>query len=157
MPDISSIASEGELAKISNTIQSVLPLSIIIVIPAMAGAVLFGPEIVYYAFTEEYVVASVGLSVLMIQRFFQSMYMIFERTLQGLDQPNLAARAKVVAFVVNVLLNLALVPTDGLVGAAATTTVSYGLNMILHVSDLRQLYSSPRRYQKVDGAYFQPA
>jgi O-antigen/teichoic acid export membrane protein len=129
----SFVSSTGQdQSKLKKIISSSLSLSVIAVVPSAIGIALLGEQIMSMLFSPEYVIALTAANILMIQRVLQSGHMVFERALRGLDHPNLAARSKVVGVILNLVLNIMLIPVIGLTGAAVATTVSYLVNAGLH-------------------------
>lgn len=123
-------------------IESILPNAIIptaaVTIPALVGTVLVGEEILRYLFTPEYTIAAVALVVLMAEKILQSVHILLGRALQAINRPGAAARATVIAVVINIALNVALIPVVGLTGAALATAVSFAFNTLLHAMYIRQ-------------------
>jgi Na+-driven multidrug efflux pump len=66
------------------------------------------------------------------EKIFQSFHIILGRSLQGIDRPDLAAKAGVVAIALNFFLNIAFVFYYGILGAAIATTLSFLVNTTLH-------------------------
>ncbi|MFC4549726.1 MULTISPECIES: polysaccharide biosynthesis C-terminal domain-containing protein [Halorussus] len=128
--------SEWSAQKATDRIESILPVALtpglLIAIPAFAGTALFSREILGIVFGEAYTVASVALVILMGEKVIQTVHLVFGRALRAIDHADLSARATTVAIVVNVVLNVVLIAEFGLVGAAIATSVSFGLNTVLH-------------------------
>jgi O-antigen/teichoic acid export membrane protein len=77
----------------------------------------------------------------MAGRIPESVFFIFSRTLNGIDRPDLGARAVLVATASNVLLNLVLVLQYGIAGAAVATGVSFAMNALIHAHYLSDFLS----------------
>jgi len=126
-PRISGLSVVDDAAEIRELVGDGLALALLLPIPALFGAILFSSEILNFIFGESYGVAWLVLIVLMAGRVTQSVFLILQRTLQGLDQVHLLARAAVIVFVVNLVGNVVLVSTYGIVGAAVASAISFAL------------------------------
>jgi O-antigen/teichoic acid export membrane protein len=62
--------------------------------------------------------------------------MILGRTLNGINRPNLAARATVASLLINLVLNAVLISQFGIIGAALATSISFIVNAYLHAKYL---------------------
>lgn len=113
---------------VSQTVGVVLSLSI----PAFVGAAVFAEDILRFLFGEEYVIAAGVLVILMGEKVFQSANDVFWRSLHAINRPGLGARATVITVAANFVLNLLLVPTYGILGAACATTLAVITNTVLH-------------------------
>lgn len=131
-PQISQWNAEDFDNKIIDTIREALLGSILLVIPAFFGTILFSEEILQYLFGSQYVIASVALIILMGEKLFQSVHVILGQTLRGINRPDLAAYATVISLFTNLVLNVAFISHFGIVGAAFATTISFSINTVLH-------------------------
>lgn len=131
-PQVSQWDTKEAKTQIESTIRGTITPSLILVIPSFFGVVIFSREILSFLFGPQFTIAWLVLIVLMSEKLFQAIHIIFGRSLQGLDRPNLAAYATVVSVVVNLFLNLILVLRFGILGAAVATAISFGLNTLLH-------------------------
>jgi O-antigen/teichoic acid export membrane protein len=75
------------------------------------------------------------------EKIFQSIHFILGRSLQGIDRPDLAAKATVIAIALNFFLNIAFVFYYGILGAAIATTLSFLVNTTLHARYLSRFIS----------------
>jgi len=124
-PAISSWNEDNNRAKISQIVKnSTLPAAFFI-IPSFFGVLLLSQPILQLLFGDEYSAAWLVLIVFMIQKIVQSFDEIFGRTLQAIDKPDLAAYAMALGVIANVFLNLILIWSFGMIGAAVGTLLSY--------------------------------
>lgn len=135
-PQVSSWEAEKAYDRIEYLIPNAISPSLSLAIPALFGTVLLAPEILSLVFGAEYVTASLALTILMVEKVLQSTHVILGRSLQGIDQADIAAKIAVVALLLNVVLNLAMVPVFGLAGAATATAVSFAFNTVAHAYSL---------------------
>ncbi|WP_348611332.1 flippase [Halobaculum rarum] len=137
-PQVSKWDAIGSKERIEDLIPSVLTPSLVLVIPAFFGTLLFSQEILGLIFGAEYVKAWLVLILLMGDKVFQAVQAIIGRSLQAIDKPDLAARATVVSLVLNAVLNVMLIIEFGIIGAALATVISSLVNDGLHFFYLRK-------------------
>jgi O-antigen/teichoic acid export membrane protein len=113
--------------------------AVLFIIPTFFGAYLFADEILRYVFSPEYTNASSALVILVGSQVFQAFYMMFGRALRALDYIEQSVKIEVVAIIINVTLNITLIPLFGLIGAAVATTTAILFNSVAHYLYLSQL------------------
>lgn len=131
-PHISEVDSQGQ----TDTIESVVPRtlfgSIVLVVPSIVGIVILGDAILTVVFGSSVAIAAVALMILMFARLAESTNKVFGRILLAMDHPALVARSTTAFIVLNLLMNVALVPIFGLAGAATATASSMTVFVILN-------------------------
>lgn len=132
-PQISQWNEQAATDHIEDALSKGIAVALYFSVPALVGASLYATEILGLIFGSEYTVAAGVLIILMVEKQFQALHDLVEGTVRAIDRPELAARATVMAVTLNAVLTPILVVTHGIVGAAVATTVSWLLNMILHV------------------------
>jgi len=130
-PQVSRWDANRAIDRIERLIPRTITPSLLIAIPAFFGTVLLSREILTYVFDPEYATAWLVLIVLMGEKILQSVHVIIGRSLKAIDHPELAAKAAIIAMVVNLVLNLVLIWQFGIIGAAVATVASFGLNTFL--------------------------
>jgi O-antigen/teichoic acid export membrane protein len=106
-----------------------LPISLILVIyPDIVLRILFGETLVQ---------ASTALSILAIGAVFYGLTHIQINFLFGISGPKVVTKIWAIGAIVNIVLNLILVPKYGIIGAAIGTTISY-LVLLIYSSILLQ-------------------
>ena len=96
----------------------VFPLSLLMIsFPELILKVLFGPE---------YADAALTLQILAFGTFLYSISFINSNILSGIGRPAENTAIIIIGAVMNVILNLILIPPFGIVGASAATVFSYG-------------------------------
>ncbi|WP_082224212.1 polysaccharide biosynthesis C-terminal domain-containing protein [Halorubrum sp. T3] len=130
-PKISSLDISNERKIIENILyESHIP-ALFIIFPGFIGIALLSEEILTIVFGTEYSKGALVLITLAGLRLVQGFYIIYSRSLHGLDRPDLAAKAKIVSILSNIILNFILIYYFGLIGAALATTFSLIINTIL--------------------------
>ena len=123
-PQISQWHAEGRIDEIESAFEQWLQIPLYLTIPAFAGAVVLGREVLGTLFGAGTVVAYPVLVVFMAEKILRSVQLVLGPSLFAMDKPSLGYRGSVAAIVTNLVLNLALVPQFGILGAAVATTLS---------------------------------
>lgn len=137
-PQISAWEVAGAKERIEELLPTVLLPSLLLVIPAFFGTLLFSRQILRLVFGAEYVGAWLVLILLMGDKVFQAIQLIIGRSLQAINKPGLAARATLISVASNIVLNVAFVLEFGILGAAIATVISSLTNDALHYIYLRR-------------------
>lgn len=106
--------------------------SMILVLPALTGAIVIGNDILRFVFGPEYVVAGVVLIILMVEKVQEAFAYVLIAPMHALDRPDLAAKSTAAGIVTNFVLNLLLIPVFGITGAAVATLVGETVNFGVH-------------------------
>lgn len=148
-PQFSNWSGRGQSHRIESLMPSVISLGLLISLPAFFGALVFADPILRYVFGPEYAIAKTVLILLMAEKVFLSVKEFFDRALLGLDHPELVAKAVVFTGVLNLVLNLVLIPTIGFVGAAVATAVAFAVETLLLARYLSRFISIHIPYRQV--------
>lgn len=131
-PEISRLDAQAAVEEITAIIGRSTGFALFFSVPALVGASIYATEILTYVFGPGYAIAETVLVVLMVEKVFQSVNDIVERSVRAIDRPDLAARATIVGIGLNVVLNPLFIIWFGFVGAAVATTISWAVNTLLH-------------------------
>lgn len=147
--------SQWDAEDATERIESLLPRAIapalFIAIPSFLGVVLFSREILGLVFGTEYTAAWLVLIILTGEKVIQSVHTVLGRSLQGINHPDLAAKASVISMALNLVLNVILILEYGIVGAAVATVLSFTVNSILHAYYLSRFVSIQIPYARIGG------
>jgi O-antigen/teichoic acid export membrane protein len=148
-PQVSQWDADDVKERIESVISESIVPSMLFVIPAFFGNLVLSHKILGLAFGSEFTIASVVLIILSGEKVLQSVHIILGRALQGIDRPDLAAWATVVSIVLNFVLNIALVVTFGIIGAAVATALSFAVNTVLHFYFISQFLTIKIPYAEI--------
>ncbi|WP_276272958.1 flippase [Haloarcula litorea] len=137
-PQMSKWDAEDATDRIENVLPTAMLPALLIVIPAFAGTIVLSDEILRILFGPEFTTAWLVLIILMGEKIFQAVHIMLGRSLQALDNPDLAAYATAVAITVNLVLNVVLIWQFGIAGAAVATAISFVVNTGLHTHYLNK-------------------
>lgn len=151
-PQVSQWNAVDATSRIEAMLSKAIAPALFVAIPAFFGVVLFSREILQLVFGAEYTTGWLVLIILMGEKVVQSVHIILGRSLQGIDRPDLAAKAGVIAMALNLILNVVLVLKYGIVGAAIATAVSFVVNSFLHAYYLSRFVSIRIPYARIGGS-----
>lgn len=140
-PQISQWYSENKTDKIESAFRTWLQPPFYVTIPAFTGAVVMGKDVLNVVFGAEVLIAFPVLLIFMLEKILRSIHMILSPSLFAMDQPELGYRGSAVAVVVNLVLNIILIPFFGLIGAAMATTVSSAVSAFINIMYVKQFAS----------------
>ncbi|MCM8787686.1 MAG: flippase [Candidatus Omnitrophica bacterium] len=138
LPMTSEMYSRKNLKSLKNGMESVQKYCVLFLIPLAILFITFSEIIIRVLFGEAYVAASIILRILAIGVIFYSLSTINVTALYGIKKPELTAQIISVVALINVILNIALIPKFGTIGAATATSLSYLVMMIWSSFKLKQ-------------------
>ena len=124
-PQFSQWNAESATDRIESALSKSIGVALFVSIPALIGASVYASEILEYIYGPQYTFAAGVLVVLMVEKLFQSFDDLVGESIGALDRPDLAAKATVIALIVNIILSPLLAISFGLIGVAVGTTVSW--------------------------------
>jgi O-antigen/teichoic acid export membrane protein len=104
-------------------------------IPAFA----LGPRLVRFVYGSAFSDAGVALRLILPGIVAYSVVAVLSRYIVGRGRPGIGTFVLVTGLVLNIVANLMLVPRYGINGAAASSSISYGLTAILTLAVFRRL------------------
>ena len=126
-PTFGAEKASGNIERASRIYETALTNSLLLYIPAGAGLALLAEPLVGLLFGVDYLGAVPVLQVLGLYAVFQSVTKVTSNGLDFLGRARERAIVKGITSVLNVLLNILLIPTIGVVGAAIATVITYGI------------------------------
>lgn len=144
MPTISALHSNGNVAEMGQMYRIGTKWIFLTTLP-LALALIFYPTIVItYTFGDEYTAGSVALAILGVGFFGHTVIGLSGEMLTAIGKTRLMMYDSLVVAVVNILLNLYLIPRYWMIGAAIATTVGYVVMDALYVVQLyREIGTHP--------------
>lgn len=132
-PAVSRASAKERYSDVEQIIRRTLPITPIIAIPGVAGALVIGADVlsVYGDSVLAVSVAPTLLIVLSIGRVVEAYESTLVRMLDALDFPDRSFRIGAVFIISNLLLNLFAIPFIGAVGAAIATSLSVTISAVL--------------------------
>lgn len=134
LPLASRLDSDGERDQISTIYQLTTKWVFIVTFPAFLLFIAFPSDILTLFFGDQYAAGGIALAILSVGFFTNAAGGRNRETLSALGHTNLILASNALAFGLNLVLNLLLIPTYGFVGAAiASATANVVLNVFLFV------------------------
>lgn len=131
-PTYGSLKANDEVDKASRLFETAFVNLLLIYIPVAVGLILVAEPTIQLFFGTEYLGAVPVLQVLAIYAALQSIGHIIDNGLDFLGHAKFRAIAKGVTGVMNVVLNIILIPLIGVVGAAIATVITASLYRLLN-------------------------
>jgi O-antigen/teichoic acid export membrane protein len=107
--------------------RTTLAVSIILAVPTA----LLGPRLVRFVYGPEFADAGVALRLIIPGIIAYSIVAILSRYLTGRGRPGTGTLILLLGLAANIIANLVLVPRFGIVGAAAASSISYGITALV--------------------------
>lgn len=150
-PQVSQWSAEDATERIEEILPKAIAPALFFVLPAFFGTLLFSRKILGIVFGSEYSIGWFVLIILMGEKMFQAVHVLLGKSLQGVDRPDLAAKATIVSIGINMVLNIILVFYFGISGAAVATALSFVVNTLLHALYLSQFVTIHLPLQRIAG------
>jgi O-antigen/teichoic acid export membrane protein len=136
VPAVTRWHERGDMTGIERTFAKGIGYAIALVLPAVIGVAVLGEELLLVLYGFE--TGATVLFVLMVGQLAQAVKYITENVLVGIDRPQAVFRTNIVSVVANVGLNFALIPTFGMLGAAAATLTTASVAVAAQLWYLRR-------------------
>ncbi|ADD06987.1 putative transport protein (probable polysaccharide biosynthesis transport protein) [Natrialba magadii ATCC 43099] len=136
-PSYGEYKANGELEKAADIYETTFKHSVLFYIPAAAGLIVVAEPLVQYVFGPEYLEAVLVIQIFAFFIVFQAIDKITNDALDYLGRAKHRAISKGVTGGFNFGLNLLLIPTIGIAGAAISTVVSYGIMIAVNIYLIR--------------------
>ncbi len=130
-PLISELKGKGDVKRINQCVRVLHTYAFIVLVPAILAVFVYGNLFISIFFGAEYVSGVSAFKILLIGVIAFSVSKINQDVIAALGKPQIVTIIIGVAAGLNLVGNLLLIPTYGIVGAAITTTASYGLALLM--------------------------
>ncbi|ELZ10370.1 flippase [Natrialba aegyptia] len=148
-PSYGEYKANGELEEAARMYETTFKHNVVFYVPAAAGLIVVADPLIRYVFGSEYLGAIPVIQVFALFIVFQSIDKITNDALDYLGRATHRAVSKGATGAFNFGLNLVLIPTIGVVGAAISTVVSYGIMVAVNIYLIHtELPISPRYLAK---------
>lgn len=132
-PTFGSQKAAGNISRISRIYEEALMKTLLLYVPASAGLILIADPLIHLMFGSEYSGAVPVLQVLGLYVVLTTVTKISDNGLDYLGRARERAVARGITAVLNVALNIVLIPTMGVVGAAIATVITYTMYTIANL------------------------
>lgn len=131
LPSISDIKEKNE-ADVPKVIKTLTRWSISVSLPVFALITLFSEQVIQLLFGPQYISGAMALIILAFGRFVETATGHLGSIIQSYEETQIVFKNSVIKLVLNIVLNIILIPFIGIVGAAiATAGTTAFMNLLL--------------------------
>ncbi len=123
-PRITASFRSGNIAQLKNEYGMSLMRLLMFVVPISIVLMILNKTVVHVMADENYIEAAPLIALLAIGMMFKPLGRVFGLTLDAMGKPGINLYMLVASFVVNVVMNIILIPSFGVTGAAVATSAS---------------------------------
>jgi O-antigen/teichoic acid export membrane protein len=129
-PKISSWAAQGQVAEIENSLARAITYSLLLAIPTCIGGWILGSKLLYYLYGASFVGGAPALVFLLLMQVVNVFMYLGTMSLNALNRPKDAFNITLIAAILNILLDITLIPVMGITGAAIATLIAMSVNAL---------------------------
>lgn len=129
-PEISKHDAQGNRGRIKEVFSDSIVLGLLFGFPAFAGFTVLARPIIVTFYTQEFAAATIVAVGAVATRIPEGLRSNFGAVLDGLDRPDIGFRGGVILVATNIVLDIILVPTIGVVGAVVASFVGMTLQLL---------------------------
>lgn len=130
-PKISHWSANNQMDKIAPVITRGITFSLLLAIPVAFGGILLSERLLYFFYGADFAEGALVCSILLVMQIIAVFTLLLGVGLTASDHARQAFYAAGIAALLNIVLNVTLIPIFGINGAAVATLISYTLNAIL--------------------------
>jgi O-antigen/teichoic acid export membrane protein len=130
-PLVSELWAKKDTKRLTEGIRLLYKYSFVITMPAFLTIFVFSTLAIKILFGVKYVSGSIALQILLIGVLFLLVSTINNTILAAIGRPGAVTKSFLVVAMLNIILNLLLIPLFGIEGAAISTLISYALLLIV--------------------------
>lgn len=137
-PKMSRWSTHQDPNVITTALSRAVTYSLILAIPICAGGWVLGDQLLYYLYGSTFVEGTPALIILLIMQVSNVFMVLGTMSLSAIDRPVDAFKTTAIAAILNILLDVALIPVFGIVGAAIGTFSAITVNALLAIRILKR-------------------
>lgn len=130
-PKISHWSANNQMDKIAPVITRGITMSLILAIPVALGGFLLSERLLYFFYGADFAAGATVCSILLVMQIVAVFISLMGVALTASDHARQSFYATASAAILNIILNIILIPILGINGAAIATLISYTLNAVL--------------------------
>lgn len=132
-PAISNISAQNDRILLKHQIYKALKYTLLILIPSTVVIVLFAQQILYILFSTQYIGGAQALSILTIGMGFFGLFSLFTTIINGVGKPRISMLMSVLILIIDVILNMILIPIYGISGASMATSIACLFGLVISI------------------------
>lgn len=130
-PKFSNWSAKGDLTQIPNILTKSITYGLLLAVPTAAGGILLSDRLLYFFYGAEFAAGGAACAILLLLQIVNVFMVFLGTTLSAIDHARQSFYASGSAALLNVALNVLLIPIIGIEGAAVASLVSITLNAVL--------------------------
>jgi O-antigen/teichoic acid export membrane protein len=138
-PRISQWHAEKKFALIEKAIRRSFTYCLFLALPITAGGILLSDRLLYYFYGASFVSGATVLIILLFVQIVNIFLFLQTMCLNAMDKPRVSFYITATSAVLNIILNIALIPVLGISGAGVASLVTMSLNAALAYILLRPM------------------
>jgi O-antigen/teichoic acid export membrane protein len=148
-PKISNWGAQGQITEIEHSLARAWTYSLLLAIPTCVGGMILGEKLLYYLYGASFVGGVPALYFLLLVQVVTVFMLLGTTSLTALNRPKDAFQVTVIASIVNILLDIILIPVLGITGAAVATLIAITLNAVGALVLLSRIISVKFEYKPI--------
>jgi O-antigen/teichoic acid export membrane protein len=148
-PKISSWGSKGQFAEIENSLARAFTYSLLLAVPTCIGGWILGSKLLYYLYGASFVDGAPALVFLLLMQVVNVFMYLGTTSLNALNRPKDAFNITLIAAILNILFDVALIPVMGITGAAVATLIAMSVNAFGALILLSRVISVKFEYKSI--------
>lgn len=130
-PKISNWGTKGDIHAIQTALTQAFTYSLLLAVPVCIGGWILGDKLLYYLYGASFAAGALTLSVLLIVQVMNVFMYLQTMCLNALDHPKEAFKITLIGLIINIVLDIILIPRIGYIGAAYATLITImGITML---------------------------
>ncbi|HJK44177.1 MAG TPA: polysaccharide biosynthesis C-terminal domain-containing protein, partial [Methanocorpusculum sp.] len=130
-PKFSNWSAKGDLTQIPNILTKSITYGLLLAVPTAVGGILLSDRLLYFFYGAEFAAGGTACAILLLLQIVNVFMVFLGTTLSAIDHARQSFYASGSAALLNVALNVLLIPIIGIEGAAVASLVSITLNAVL--------------------------
>ena len=130
-PAIASYHGKNEYENIRKLIKKTMVKTLVITLLLSALLAIFGKFLICILFTEDFLPAYIPMLILLVGNAIHTLTISVGGTLSSIGKVNITFRISGLCALINILLNVILIPKFGIIGAASATSTSLVITVII--------------------------
>jgi O-antigen/teichoic acid export membrane protein len=148
-PKISNWWTQGHTSEIESSLARAWTYSLFLAIPTCIGGWILGEKLLYYLYGASFVEGAPALFFLLLVQIVNVFMYLGTMSLAALNRPKDAFWITLISAIVNIILDLLLIPVLGITGAAVATLIAMTLNAFGVLFFLSRIISIKFEYRPV--------
>jgi O-antigen/teichoic acid export membrane protein len=140
-PKISKWESQGNFGAIESALSRAFTYSLLLAIPVCIGGWILGERLLYFLYGASFISGTSALFILLVVQVVNVFMYLGTMSLNSLNRPKGAFLVTAIAALVNIILDIVLIPIIGITGAAVATLIAMTLNAIIALFLLSRIIS----------------